>query len=134
MLDLCSLVTGDGKFLVSVASVGEIGSHPPAPTCAFELQARIRKRQTRGAETAVWGGGNSVFLGFSTKFRPNPRLVLDPGHVHGQDFRTCVACPWRGMNSNYPLRTESYDTMDPVDVDPRLEVFGPFNDYLLQPR
>ena len=30
------------------------------------------------------------------------------------------------------FRTESYDNMDPVGVDPRWDVFGPFHDYLLQ--
>ncbi|KAF8494750.1 carboxypeptidase S [Hysterangium stoloniferum] len=30
------------------------------------------------------------------------------------------------------IPTESYDQMDPVGVDPRWEVFGPFHDYLLQ--
>lgn len=29
-------------------------------------------------------------------------------------------------------RTESFDLMDAVGVDPRWEVFGPFHDYLLQ--
>ena len=32
---------------------------------------------------------------------------------------------------NCTPRTESYDDMDPVGVDPRWEVFGPFHDYLL---
>ena len=34
-------------------------------------------------------------------------------------------------NSNRTLRTESYDKMDPVGVDPRWDVFGPFHNYLL---
>jgi len=29
-------------------------------------------------------------------------------------------------------RTESYDRMDPVGVDPRWDAFGPFHDYLLK--
>jgi len=35
------------------------------------------------------------------------------------------------LNSNRTLRTESYDKMDPVGVDPRWDAFGPFHDYLL---
>jgi len=33
---------------------------------------------------------------------------------------------------NVTFRTESYDHMEPVGVDPRWDVFGPFHDYLLQ--
>ena len=29
-------------------------------------------------------------------------------------------------------RTESYDDMEPVGVDPRWDAFGPFHDYLLE--
>jgi hypothetical protein len=33
---------------------------------------------------------------------------------------------------NRAHRTESYDYMEPVGVDPRWDVFGSFHDYLLQ--
>ena len=33
---------------------------------------------------------------------------------------------------NHTNSTESYDHMEPVGVDPRWEVFGPFHDYLLK--
>jgi Gly-Xaa carboxypeptidase len=36
------------------------------------------------------------------------------------------------VNLNDTHRTESYDHMQPVGVDPRWDVFGPFHDYLLQ--
>ncbi|KDQ61781.1 hypothetical protein JAAARDRAFT_31262 [Jaapia argillacea MUCL 33604] len=40
------------------------------------------------------------------------------------------AVEWLGGAVRVP--TESYDEMDPVGVDPRWEVFGPFHDYLLE--
>ena len=50
----------------------------------------------------------------------------------GQD-RVCVFLVLGvESSSNYALRTESYDNMDPVGVDPRWDVFGPFHDYLLK--
>ena len=36
------------------------------------------------------------------------------------------------MSDELANRTESYDHMDPVGVDPRWEAFGPFHDYLLK--
>ena len=33
---------------------------------------------------------------------------------------------------NDASRTESYDHMEPVGVDPRWDAFGPFHDYLLR--
>jgi len=35
------------------------------------------------------------------------------------------------LNPNTAPRTESYDHMEPVGVDPRWDAFGPFHDYLL---
>ena len=36
------------------------------------------------------------------------------------------------LNYNDVSRTESFDDMEPVGVDPRWDVFGPFHDYLQQ--
>lgn len=36
------------------------------------------------------------------------------------------------VNLNNTHSTESYDHMEPVGVDPRWDVFGPFHDYLLR--
>ena len=36
------------------------------------------------------------------------------------------------LDLNDASRTESYDHMEPVGVDPRWDVFGPFHDYLLE--
>ena len=36
------------------------------------------------------------------------------------------------LGSNDTSRTESYDHMEPVGVDPRWDAFGPFHDYLLE--
>jgi len=41
------------------------------------------------------------------------------------------ALPQRNLTIERNGRTESYDNMDPVGVDPRWEAFGPFHDYLL---
>jgi Gly-Xaa carboxypeptidase len=45
------------------------------------------------------------------------------------DFRI-RAIDWLGGAVRVP--TESYDSMDPVGVDPRWDAFGPFHDYLLK--
>ena len=36
------------------------------------------------------------------------------------------------LGSNNAFRTESYDHMEPVGVDPRWDAFGPFHDYLFE--
>lgn len=36
------------------------------------------------------------------------------------------------LSPNDTSRTESYDHMEPVGVDPRWDAFGPFHDYLLE--
>ena len=51
----------------------------------------------------------------------------------GSEDSVCVAFILDvGVDSNRARRTESYDYMEPVGVDPRWDVFGSFHDYLLQ--
>lgn len=49
-----------------------------------------------------------------------------------RDSVRIVLIPGIELNPNGVFRTESYDQMDPVGVDPRWDAFGPFHDYLLK--
>ena len=43
-----------------------------------------------------------------------------------------IDTPTVELSPNDTSRTESYDHMEPVGVDPRWDAFGPFHDYLLE--
>ena len=52
----------------------------------------------------------------------------------GRQDSVCVFIDIHGveLGFNDTFRTESYDHMEPVGVDPRWDAFGPFHDYLFE--
>ncbi|OBZ74012.1 Carboxypeptidase S [Grifola frondosa] len=59
----------------------------------------------------------------------NAELWNSLGETYETDAFVTRAVGWLGGAVRVP--TQSYDKMQPVGVDPRWEVFGPFHDYLL---
>ena len=74
--------------------------------------------------------GKNFFIAANAFFWSVSLLKKSQKNSFGDRFSpTLVVEKW--CPALYTLRTESYDNMDPVGMDPRWEVFGPFHDYLL---